>query len=120
MYRFWQWLQVSAYTPLFEYLSACWRLCAGDSKRSMLWMVLNATPTLVCLNRFVTERTSRPTKVKSKHVADYGIIYSMYVVLDGNIQIHRLYYYYVKRFAQNVKYNQPFRGLMQPHTFRQP
>jgi hypothetical protein len=36
----------------------------------MLWMVLNAMPSVVCLNRFVTERTSRPTYV---NLANFGV-----------------------------------------------
>jgi hypothetical protein len=35
--------------------------------RSMLWMVLNAMPTVVRLNRFVTEWTSHPTYVYLAH-----------------------------------------------------
>jgi hypothetical protein len=47
------------------YLIVEW--CTGDSKHSMLWMVLNAIPTVVCLNRFVTEWTSRPRDVNLTH-----------------------------------------------------
>jgi hypothetical protein len=54
MQRCWRWLEFKAYTPLFEYLSDCsW--CAGDIKRSLLWMVLNAMPTVVCLT-FIRSR----------------------------------------------------------------
>jgi hypothetical protein len=63
MYLFWHWLHVSAYTPLLEYPSDCCWWSVGASMRSVLWAVLNVTPTLVRLKRFVTALTSRPVNV---------------------------------------------------------
>jgi hypothetical protein len=92
MYHFWHWLRVSAYTPLLEYPSGCCWWCVGASIRSLLWAVLNVTPTLIHLKRFVTAWTSRPTNVNLDHLLGFFVSRSQLWLLVVLLAVGVLYW----------------------------